>query len=72
MSGTNDAEVRLLIPFLETAISIECIPCGDESITGGSEWLAAQTFYQDGWRVVDDEAVCPQCYGERETGNCNE
>lgn len=64
MSEAEDrkARARELVRAMEVVFSIECVPCGyGTNALAVTEWAAATEFEAAGWRIVDNEAHCPQC-----------
>lgn len=53
---------RALARSVESSFTLECVPCGhSETVTKSSEWVALMAFALGGWRVVENEAHCPEC-----------
>lgn len=59
----NDKErIRELLGAVESTFAIECIPCGNgTNAMAHTEWSAAKEFDEAGWRIVENEAHCPDC-----------
>lgn len=59
MSKTPQQEIS---EFVETEHSIECEGCGNGSLSSDKTPLgAAEDFFSEGWRIIDDEPKCPEC-----------
>jgi hypothetical protein len=54
--------IRDLLKGVESVFSIECLACGyGKNAEATTEWGAGKEFDAEGWRVVDNETLCPEC-----------
>lgn len=55
--------------FVETEITstIYCETCGNESVRQMIGHTACREFYNEGWRLINDQPVCPNCRMEIES-----
>jgi len=64
-----DSRSQITADDIIVEYTLECWQCGDpKSANGATNALeAAGDFNSDGWKVIDDEPVCPDCVPEEET-----
>ena len=51
-----------LYEAVDMEVTIRCDNCGKyESIFGSDDWVAADIFYEKGWRSGRSSIYCPNC-----------
>lgn len=50
-----------LYDLVQTLSEIECASCEETSRSPFDGRQAAEQFYEQGWRVIDDLPCCPRC-----------
>lgn len=63
-------QIKKLGETLEPVYQAECVACGNTEIAPSNfitERAAATHFHNFGWRVIENEAQCPECIATEET-----
>jgi hypothetical protein len=58
----REKEEEKMVDSINVVCSIECDKCHmTESVLDYDEWLAAQHFYEKGWRKKTTKVYCKNC-----------
>jgi hypothetical protein len=50
-----------LYDFITTKTTISCMRCEDSTTVEADEFDAVDSFYENGWRIVELQCLCKKC-----------
>lgn len=62
----RDSKISELNDCVHVVADIECSQCKEGStLEFADQFEAGEEFYNDGWRIFEDEVWCPKCVKKR-------